>query len=223
MPGRGPGRGAPRGPGRGAGAPPWPGRGPGEGAPRCDGGGPGRAGGGENGTWGAGAGATAAAGATGAGTSPAGAAGAAGAGAAGAGRAVVTGPGVTRSPAGRGATDSSVTGPGDGALGVPAGRAGAGALCPSWLPLDAAGATWPSALGAGDCFGEMAIFEHLPRVASVVAVEESVLLRLSAEHFRRIIEQDPAIAFALFRVLSARLHRFEEDYGRAIAQAPERA
>jgi len=78
-------------------------------------------------------------------------------------------------------------------------------------------------LSVGDFFGDMAIFEHLPRVASVVAVAESVLLRLSAEHFRRIIVQDPAIAFALFRELSSRLHHFEEDYGQAIAQAPERA
>jgi len=72
-------------------------------------------------------------------------------------------------------------------------------------------------LSAGDFFGEMAIFEHLPRVASVVAVAESVLLRLSAEHFRRIIVQDPAIAFALFRAITVRLRQFEEDYGQAIA------
>jgi CRP-like cAMP-binding protein len=54
----------------------------------------------------------------------------------------------------------------------------------------------------------MAIFEQLPRVASVVATAESVLLVLSAAHFRRIILQDPAISFGIFRELSARLRRF---------------
>jgi HEAT repeat protein len=63
-------------------------------------------------------------------------------------------------------------------------------------------------LSVGDFFGEMAIFEQLPRVASVVAAEESVLLVLSAAHFRRIILQDPAISFGIFRELSARLRRF---------------
>jgi CRP/FNR family transcriptional regulator/CRP/FNR family cyclic AMP-dependent transcriptional regulator len=76
-------------------------------------------------------------------------------------------------------------------------------------------------LAAGDFFGDMAIFEHLPRVASAIAVDESVLLRLSAEHFRRVILQDPAITFVLFRELSARLRRFEEDHAPALAQVPE--
>jgi CRP-like cAMP-binding protein len=62
-------------------------------------------------------------------------------------------------------------------------------------------------LSAGDFFGEMAIFEQLPRVASVVAVERNVLLVLSAAHFRRIILQDPSISFGILRELSARLRR----------------
>jgi hypothetical protein len=66
-------------------------------------------------------------------------------------------------------------------------------------------------LSAGDFFGEMAIFEQLPRVASAIAVEESVLLVLSALHFRRLIMQNPAISFGLFRELSARLRHFQGD------------
>jgi CRP-like cAMP-binding protein len=62
-------------------------------------------------------------------------------------------------------------------------------------------------LSAGDFFGEMAIFEQLPRVASVVAVEQNVLLVLSAAHFRRVILQDPSISFGILRELSARLRR----------------
>jgi CRP-like cAMP-binding protein len=67
-------------------------------------------------------------------------------------------------------------------------------------------------LSAGDFFGEMAIFEQLPRVASAIAVEESVLLVLSALHFRRLIMQNPAISFGLFRELSARLRRFQDEH-----------
>jgi hypothetical protein len=66
-------------------------------------------------------------------------------------------------------------------------------------------------LSAGDFFGEMAIFEQLPRVASAIAVAESVLLVLSASHFRRLIMQNPAISFGLFRELSARLRHFQDE------------
>jgi HEAT repeat protein len=62
-------------------------------------------------------------------------------------------------------------------------------------------------LSAGDFFGEMAIFEQLPRVASVIAIEQNVLLVLSAAHFRRVILQDPSISFGILRELSARLRR----------------
>jgi hypothetical protein len=78
-------------------------------------------------------------------------------------------------------------------------------------------------LSTGDFFGEMAIFERLPRVASAISSEEGVLLRLSAEHFRRIILQDPAIAFALFRELSSRLRHFDDHYVHIKDQDPERA
>jgi len=67
----------------------------------------------------------------------------------------VTLPDVAPSPAARGATGSSATGPGDGALGG-AGRPGAGSLRPSWATLGGAVATWPSALRAWDCFGPCA-------------------------------------------------------------------
>jgi signal-transduction protein with cAMP-binding, CBS, and nucleotidyltransferase domain len=68
-----------------------------------------------------------------------------------------------------------------------------------------------ASLSAGEFFGEMAIFEQLPRVASAIAVEQSVLLVLSALHFRRLIMQNPAISFGLFRELSARLRRFQDE------------
>ena len=66
-------------------------------------------------------------------------------------------------------------------------------------------------LHAGDFFGDMAIFEDLPRSADVVGAEQGSLLVLSPEHFRQIVLQDPAISFEIFRALSARIRRFDEE------------
>jgi HEAT repeat protein/ATP/ADP translocase len=64
-------------------------------------------------------------------------------------------------------------------------------------------------LSEGDFFGDMAIFEDLPRSADAIAAEQGALLVLSPERFRQIIMQEPAIAFEIFRELSARLRRFD--------------
>jgi HEAT repeat protein len=63
----------------------------------------------------------------------------------------------------------------------------------------------------GDFFGEMAIFEDRPRSADVVAVEPGRLLVLHPEPFRQIVLQDPSISFEIFRVLSFRIRRFDEE------------
>jgi len=66
-------------------------------------------------------------------------------------------------------------------------------------------------LQAGDFFGEMAIFEDRPRSAAAVGAEQGILLVLSPERFRQIVLQDPAISFEIFRVLSFRIRRFDEE------------
>ena len=66
-------------------------------------------------------------------------------------------------------------------------------------------------LHAGDFFGEMAIFEDRPRSADAVGAAQGILLVLSPERFRQVVLQDPAISFEIFRVLSARLRRFDEE------------
>jgi HEAT repeat protein len=66
-------------------------------------------------------------------------------------------------------------------------------------------------LQAGDFFGDMAIFEDRPRSADAVGAESGMLLVLSPEHFRQIVLQDPAISFEIFRALSARIRRFDEE------------
>jgi CRP-like cAMP-binding protein len=65
-------------------------------------------------------------------------------------------------------------------------------------------------LGAGEFFGDMAIFEKRARSASAVVVEPVRLLTLSPERFRQVVLQDPAISFEIFRELSARLRRLDE-------------
>jgi hypothetical protein len=65
-------------------------------------------------------------------------------------------------------------------------------------------------LAAGDFFGDIALFGEQPRSASAVAVEATILLTLSPEHFRQIVLGDPAMSFEIFRALSARIRRFDE-------------
>jgi hypothetical protein len=65
-------------------------------------------------------------------------------------------------------------------------------------------------LAAGDFFGDIALVGDQPRSASAVAVEPTVLLTLSPEHFRQIVLEDPAMSFEIFRALSARIRRFDE-------------
>jgi CRP-like cAMP-binding protein len=66
-------------------------------------------------------------------------------------------------------------------------------------------------LSAGEYFGDMAIFEKRARSADAVVVESARLLTLSPDRFRQVVLQDPAISFEIFRELSARLRRLDEE------------
>jgi CRP-like cAMP-binding protein len=57
----------------------------------------------------------------------------------------------------------------------------------------------------------MAIFEKRARSADAVVVESARLLTLSPDRFRQVVLQDPAISFEIFRELSARLRRLDEE------------
>jgi CRP/FNR family cyclic AMP-dependent transcriptional regulator len=65
-------------------------------------------------------------------------------------------------------------------------------------------------LAVGDFFGDIALLGDRPRSASAMAVEPTVLLALSPEHFRQMVLEDPAMSFEIFRALSARIRRFDE-------------
>ena len=68
-------------------------------------------------------------------------------------------------------------------------------------------------LGVGEHFGELSLIDDQPRSAHVVAMEESLLLVLRREDFRRRVEQNPAVAWALLIELSRRLRRADEKIG----------
>jgi CRP-like cAMP-binding protein len=60
-------------------------------------------------------------------------------------------------------------------------------------------------LGPGDFFGELAVIDQMPRMASVVALEPATCLALASWDLIRLLEQEPAIALNLLRELAARV------------------
>lgn len=60
-------------------------------------------------------------------------------------------------------------------------------------------------LADGDVFGEMALLDFEPRMASVTAVQDTLLLRLAQEPFFELMDDRPEVARGIIRVLSQRL------------------
>jgi CRP-like cAMP-binding protein len=62
-------------------------------------------------------------------------------------------------------------------------------------------------LGRGDAFGELALLDGEPRSTDAVAREETHLLSLHQEDFRRFLGERPQVAMALLAVLSQMVRR----------------
>lgn len=64
-------------------------------------------------------------------------------------------------------------------------------------------------LGAGECFGEMALFDQGPRSADVLSNKDSVLLKITAEAFERLRQDAPELSapilFSISKTLAARI------------------
>ena len=64
-------------------------------------------------------------------------------------------------------------------------------------------------LNAGEFFGDIALFDQGPRSADVIANKDSVLLKISAASFEKLLGQAPDLAapflFAIGKTLSARI------------------
>lgn len=70
-----------------------------------------------------------------------------------------------------------------------------------------------SILKEGDFFGEMSLIDDQPRSAHVIATEDTSLLVLRREDFRRCVEESPRIAWGLLQALSRRLRRADDKIG----------
>jgi CRP-like cAMP-binding protein len=68
-------------------------------------------------------------------------------------------------------------------------------------------------LGPSEHFGELSLIDGQPRSAHVIAAEDTQLIVLRREDFRRRIEESPAVAWALLTALSLRLRRADEQIG----------
>lgn len=66
-------------------------------------------------------------------------------------------------------------------------------------------------LQVGDFFGEMAIFDNLPRSASAEAIDHEVrLLSTSKSDFERLIHENPSIALMIMRDLTRRIRQVNQ-------------
>jgi CRP-like cAMP-binding protein len=68
-------------------------------------------------------------------------------------------------------------------------------------------------LEPGAHFGELALIDDQPRSAHVIAMEDAQLLILRREDFRRRVEANPTVAWALLTELSRRLRRADQKIG----------
>jgi len=68
-------------------------------------------------------------------------------------------------------------------------------------------------LGPGEYFGELSLIDEQPRSAHVIAMEDSVLLALRSDDFRRRVEATPAMAWSMLLELSRRLRRADGKIG----------
>lgn len=69
-------------------------------------------------------------------------------------------------------------------------------------------------LREGEYFGEMALIDDAPRSASAIANDDTILLLIKKDNFRKLLAQDTGIAYKLLwvftKTLSARLRKTDE-------------
>lgn len=63
--------------------------------------------------------------------------------------------------------------------------------------------------GAGEVFGEMSLLEARPRTASVYAIKDSTLVKISQATFNQLIQTHPAATLSILKTVIARLRNTE--------------
>ncbi len=76
-------------------------------------------------------------------------------------------------------------------------------------------------LGPRDVFGEMALLDSAPRLATVTALTHTLLLRLDQEPFYELMNQRVDVARGVIRVLSAHLRARVQDVAELQARVLE--
>jgi len=64
-------------------------------------------------------------------------------------------------------------------------------------------------LSAGDCIGELALLDHGPRTASVIAQTDLSVLVLGVREFAGILDEVPPISHKLLRSLAGRVRELD--------------
>ena len=76
-------------------------------------------------------------------------------------------------------------------------------------------------LGEGEFFGEMAVLDAAPRVASVTSISPTLLFRLHQDVLYELIQDQPDIGRGIIRVLSARIRDRIRDVTKLRGRAQE--
>ncbi len=63
---------------------------------------------------------------------------------------------------------------------------------------------------AGGVFGEMALVEDRPRVASATVRDEAALVRIDRKRFEFLVQQTPFFSLQLMAIMAERLRRMNE-------------
>ena len=74
-------------------------------------------------------------------------------------------------------------------------------------------------LGEGDVFGEMALFERMPRSATVRALGEVRVLTIDKKTFLRQVHEDPSLAFRILQKMSYRIRELNAELFRLITES----
>ncbi len=66
-------------------------------------------------------------------------------------------------------------------------------------------------LSTGEIFGEMALFDRLPRSATAAAFNEARILSIDKKKFFQTISRDPTLVFKILEYMSQRIRRINEE------------
>ena len=63
---------------------------------------------------------------------------------------------------------------------------------------------------AGGVFGEMALVDDRPRIASAIVKSDAKLVRIDRKRFLFLVQQNPFFALQLMTIMAERLRRMDE-------------